>query len=179
MQEKINLYLDMDGCLTEFIVLSGQEQHRLYEKGYFRSLRPQIGVIFGLRLFMRQHPKINCYILSAYLRDSRWAKKEKEEWLREFFPDIPKAHWLFVPCGQEKSSVLRKGETGILLDDHSPNLKEWVKSPRNYGIKLINPINGAGKNWTGARIRYDLPPEEFAKELYRFVEKVGKGEEVY
>lgn len=165
-----NLYIDMDGCLAEFIVLDQSQQYRLYEKGYFLNLRPQESVIEGLRYFMPQHPEINCFILSAYLRDSKWALQEKIMWLDRFFPELEESKRYFVPCGCDKSIVTFENEKAFLLEDHSPNLQQWVSgSSSRKGIKLINPINGSGRNWKGDRIRYDLSPEKFSEELFEII----------
>ena len=170
----VNLYIDMDGCLAEFIVLDEKQQYRLYERGYFQNLKPQKGVIEGMRLFMRKHPEINFFILSAYLTDSKWALSEKKEWLETNFPDVKKENWIFVRCGQDKGDVVKKEGINILLDDHSPNLQHWVRKPQNKGVKLVNMINGKGQNWKGYRLRYDMMPETFSDELYSIINKEKK-----
>lgn len=157
------LFVDLDGTLAEFKYAESMDI--LYEKGYFLNLRPIPGTIAGLRCFMKEHPEIEVYVLSAYLGDSKWALQEKIMWLDTYFPELEEEHQLFVKCGQLKSDVPLKNQNAFLLDDHSPNLMDWEDAGFK-GIKLLNGINGKGRKWKGETISSALTAAEFAARLY-------------
>ena len=159
------LYIDMDGTLCEFVPAERMED--LYVQGYFLNLRPLRSVLAGIRCFMKKYPQIKVCVLSAFLGDSKWALQEKALWLSRNIPELSEDP-CFVKCGTLKSDVPLAGENAFLLDDHSPNLCEW-EAAGFKGVKLLNGINGKGKTWKGATLSYMLPPEEFADELYAYI----------
>ena len=160
------LYVDLDGTLAEFNYAPSMDV--LYEKGYFLNLNPIPGVLEGIKEFMRSHPEIRVYVLSAYLADSKYALQEKTMWLDRNLPELDSESQLFVKCGETKALVPFPGENAFLLDDHSQNLLDWEKAGFK-GIKLLNGINGKGKKWGGSRISAALSPDVFAKELYALI----------
>lgn len=143
--EKQRLFVDMDGTLAVFKPVD--ELETLYEEGYFKRLAPQRNVVEAVRKIIMEHPEIEVNILSAYLTDSEYALKEKNEWLDRYLPEIDQDHRIFVACGADKKEGIRDGirKTDFLLDDYTKNLNEW--QPPARGIKLLNGINHTRGSW--------------------------------
>lgn len=151
MLDRPILFLDMDGTAT---VWKTVETERLYEKGYYRSLRPHSALVKVIRDDIRAGAQV--VILSHYLSDSDYALTEKMEWVDEFIPEIKNR--LFVPYGICKAEyvceyfgIKRLSSNFVLLDDYSTNLFEW-QLYGGTGIKFLNNCNGTGLRWKGARI---------------------------
>ena len=155
----IKLYLDMDGTLAEWRSASSEDD--LLTPGYFASLNPQWNVVMGVERFCLMHPEVEPIVLSCVLPGT--AADEKREWIKKYAPFIEKC--IFVSSSREKAEHVNPDEINILLDDHTPNLQEFVKQKNNYAIKLINPINGKNGCWQGPRISYELEVGSFANQL--------------
>ncbi len=155
------LFVDMDGTLAVFKPVD--EMETLYEEGYFKTLEPQRNVVEAVRQIIKNHPEIEVNILSAYLTDSSYALKEKNEWLDRYLPEIDREHRIFMPCGTDKKEAIKDGirSNDFLLDDYTKNLNEW--QPPARGIKLLNSINHTRGSWPHDRIRYDRNPAELAQ----------------
>lgn len=147
---KQRLFVDMDGTLAVFKPVD--EMETLYEEGYFKTLEPQRNVVEAVRQIIKDHPEVEVNILSAYLTDSRYALKEKNEWLDRYLPEIDQKHRIFVACGTDKKEGIRGGirSNDFLLDDYTKNLNEW--QPPARGIKLLNGINHTRGSWPHDRI---------------------------
>lgn len=157
--ERPRLFVDMDGTLAEFDPTKTIED--LYQPGYFQNLKPNINVVRGIKNLL-ERKQSDVYILSAYLSDSKYALREKKEWIKRYIPELKPERLIFLPCGRDKAQHIRDKfylnslrRTDILLDDHSPNLLAWELAG-GRGIKLINSINGRGEKWTGERISYEI-----------------------
>jgi 5'(3')-deoxyribonucleotidase len=163
------LFVDMDGVLARFTPVD--EIERLYEKGYFRSLEPQLNVIGAVR-DIAAAGGTEVYILSGVLRDSDYAWDEKIDWLKEYLPELQDGKTIFTPCGIPKTDqsqwFLARGgiadtarfpitEKDILLDDYTANLTDW-EAAGGTGIKLVNDINHKKGIWKGFAINYMSPP---------------------
>lgn len=149
--EKTRLFVDMDGTLAVFNPTKKLED--LFEEGYFRNLEPYREVVEAIRQIVTCEPNLEVFILSAYLTESKFALKEKNEWLDEYLPEIDQAHRCFCPCGTSKADYVpgkEIKETDTLLDDYTINLNDF--DPPGVGIKLLNGINDTHKSWKGERI---------------------------
>lgn len=172
---KKRLFVDMDGTLAVFNPTKKLED--LYEKGYFRELKPYQTVVDAIKHIIQNEPDIEVFVLSAYLTDSHFALQEKKEWLDEHLPELDTEHRLFCPCGSDKGAVVPGGiqHTDRLLDDYTHNLMLW--SPPGIGLKLLNGINDTHKTWKGARIDKEQTGKEIAEEIIQDFEKsVGEGD---
>ena len=151
--EAKRLFVDMDGTLAVFNKVEQIED--LYKRGYFRTLTPNENVVKAIRDIKENHPEIEVKVLSAYLSDSKYALDEKNEWLDEYLPEIPKEDRIFPPCGKDKSDYVPGGYdyNDYLLDDYTKNLILW--SPPGQGIKLLNGINHTHKTWKGNCIDFN------------------------
>ena len=170
MKEKINLFVDMDGCLCEWKDACVEE---LYEKDYFRNLKPYRNVVEAVKMAMK-HPRIEVFILSAYLPDSEFALAEKQSWLDEMFgPELDAGHRLFVSTRESKCKAVNRPlvKNDILLDDYSHNLVQW-QNAGGTGVKLINHINGKGQVWQYSRCYQDDEPGRI---LHSILQAAGQG----
>lgn len=147
-------FYDMDGTLTEWREIADEKE--LYRKNYFLSLRPNEAVIESARKLSAAGEEV--YILSCVLTDSRYAREEKESWLRKYVPFIPEERWIFVPYGESKPRYLTKrlgiaeltpGE--VLIDDYSENLRDWSAN-NGLAVKVMNGRNGTKGTWKGLRV---------------------------
>ena len=159
------LFVDMDGTLAKYQPVDTMEV--LFEEGYFRNLEPQQNVVAAVKKIIEKYPEVQVYIMSSVLTDSKYALKEKNEWLEQYLPEIDKEHRIFPPCGENKLDYV-PGEishTDYLLDDYTKNLKQW--EPPARGIKLLNGINHTNETWKGSMLRYDKEPERLADDIVR------------
>ena len=154
------LFVDMDGTLAVFTPV--RELETLYEKGYFLDQAPHENVVAAIKEIIADYSDVEVNILSAYLTDSPYALKEKNEWLDKYLPEINQANRVFVPCGSDKKDGIARGirEDDFLLDDFTKNLHDW--QPPARGIKLLNSINHSKGSWEHDRIRYDRDPTDLA-----------------
>ena len=156
------LYVDMDGTLAEFRSVPIAE---LYREGYFRELAPQENVVEAVRRLLANPNGIQVRLLSCYLKDSKFALKEKQEWIRRHIPELS-ADALFLPCGVSKAGFVSEG--GFLLDDFTDNLLVWEESGRK-GIKLYNNINGTKGRWKGFSVNAASSPDLIAGSIEKFM----------
>lgn len=157
--DKPRLFVDMDGTLAVFQPVDTLE--KLYEPGYFLNLTPQMNVVEAVHM-LQLRDDVEVYVLSAVLSDSQYAKKEKNEWLDIYLPDVDAEHRIFVPCGDDKTWYVpgKLLENDVLLDDYTLNLNDW--EPPARGLKLLNGINGTKGTWQKSRISIEHPAEELA-----------------
>lgn len=119
-------FIDMDGVLAVFNNNIKSEEE-LYKKGYFKNLSPQNNILDAVKWLADEN---EVYILSCYLKESKYALDEKISWLKEYIPEIPENHYLFVPCGNKKTDYVPwgVGPYDILVDDYGENIKAWKEA---------------------------------------------------
>lgn len=167
---KNRLFVDMDGTLAEFKTVDTLET--LYEENYFLCLRPQKNVVDAIRELATSEPKIEVFILSSVLPDSKYALKEKNLWLDAYLPQIDYEHRLYPPCGLDKKEYIASSYGGVserdyLLDDYSLNLHSWESPAR--GIKLLNGNNGTRGTWQSDCISAEKSGEVLADSIRSIV----------
>ena len=176
-KQKHRLYVDMDGTLAEFKVVTYEEQ--LFEERYFADLKPQENVVKAIKDIIENNPEIEVFVLSAYLTDSNYALKEKNEWHDRYIPEIQRAHRVFVPCGTDKKAVIADlSKSDYLLDDYTKNLNDW--EPPARGVKLLNNINNTHGTWQGDRLDFNRDPKSLAESIVSIMngEKIRDREEI-
>lgn len=163
----MRLFVDMDGTLAKW---NNVEFEELFEKGYYRNLEPNWDIVNEVNALISEGE--NVYILSAYLTESDYAKKEKQEWVKQYLPELPEEKQIFVPYGTNKAEYLKEHYSPItnqdyLVDDYTKNLNEW-KEFGGTGVKYINGINHTRKTWNGLMI-YEKTPHCNNTNLFNFI----------
>lgn len=161
--EARRLFIDMDGTLAVFREVDTLET--LYEEGYFASLPPQETVVAAVRELRARNPELEIYVLSAVLSDSKYALKEKNEWLDQYLPELDRQHRIFPPCGANKRDYIPAGlnSSDVLFDDYTKNLIDW--EPPAKGVKCLNGINHTNGTWQGARVSIARDASQLAEAL--------------
>lgn len=175
MTQKNRLFVDMDGTLARFHDQASYLE-RMWEKDFFLDLKPFSSMTKGIRLFMKQHPDVEVFILSSkILGDPPYCEEEKNRWLDKRLPEIDTAHRLFPPVGVSKAEYIEGGitENDWLLDDYNRSLYQWQAAGGSV-VKCHNNVNqlglGAyggdrGQRWAGAMVHTEDSPEMVAAEL--------------
>ena len=168
------IYVDMDGTLCVFGHVDSFEE--LLEKGYFLNRPPMENVIEAVKI-LEEETDIEVHILSAYLEENKYAKKEKKLWLKKYLPWLDKERIHLVKCGISKFSVAKSNNLNVadavLLDDYSVNLREWG----SVAIKVMNGINGNNGSWKGKpSVSAFDKPEKIAEDIVKIVKKGEKNE---
>lgn len=133
------IYVDMDGTLFQWNRLKSKEYpdgvtlEMVYSPGYFRNLKPNLGI---LELVNALHDK--GYDIKIASKSSYTAIKEKFDSLMEYLPFLNKNDIYFIPLNANKSDFLPNIKSNdILIDDYNPNLDEFKGSV----IKCVTDIN--------------------------------------
>lgn len=172
---KKRLFLDMDGTLARFHDVDKQFIEAMWQQGFYAGLEPFENMVEGVRLFIKQHPEVDVYILSAFLNtEDMFVVGEKNEWLDKYLPEIAWKNRVFIPAGENKAEALGGiGPNDYLLDDYNKNLHEF-EAAGAFSIKFRNDVNHQGKGayggekgalWEGSIVSYDSSPEELAEQL--------------
>ena len=145
-------FIDMDGTLAKWNDVQFEE---LFEEGYYKNLEPNINVVNTVKRLLNHEQDV--YILSAYLEESKYAKKEKIEWLQKYIPELNKDKYILLPYGEVKTNYIegKIGKDDILLDDYTKNLLEWEKEG-GFAIKLRNGINHNKGIWKGMTVSHNF-----------------------
>lgn len=159
---KYILGVDLDGTAGEFRIVP---LDRLYEERYFAELAPHQNLCDAVNAIARdKESEIDVVVVSAYLTDSDYALKEKNEWCDTHLSAIDEAHRIFIPNGENKAdyiaryieenyAVMPRGNF-TMLDDYTPNLND-VDKAGYHAVKFMNEINGTHGTWQGDSIRFD------------------------
>ena len=165
------LFVDMDGTIAVWRTAVTIEE--LFEKDYFRRLGCYDNVINAIKLLHDDY-NVQLCVLSAYLEDSEYAVKEKNEWLDTHAPFIDKR--LFCPTHRSKFEVVKEvygafDKRSVILDDYSKNLHEWTGAG-GTGIKLLNGVNGTNGTWTGPSVNRFYSPNSIARSILEVLETI-------
>lgn len=163
----MRIFVDMDGTLAKW---NNVEFEELFEEGYYRNLEADEKILNEVNHLIKQGEDV--YILSAYLTESDYAKKEKQEWVKQHLPQLPEEKQIFVPYGTNKAEYLKEHYSPItnkdfLIDDYTKNLIEW-KEFGGIGVKYLNGINNTRGTWQGLRI-YEKTPYCNNTTLFNFI----------
>lgn len=132
-ENKINVYVDMDGVIANFSAEKNAVERFATEKGFFKSLQVMNKWAFESLL---NNSQINLFVLSA--SPNRQADKDKMAFLKFHFPQIKKSQVIFCRNGQNKADFMRT-KNGVLLDDYGKNCREW-RERGNLAIQVKRPL---------------------------------------
>lgn len=163
------LFIDMDGTLARFHD-EAQYLERMYENGFFQNLKPFENAVEGIKLFIKQNPETEVFILSSEINDQ--CLLEKRAWLREYLPEIDIDHQIMAGIDRSKASYVRDfSQNDVLWDDYNDALEQWSKKG-GISVKCKNNINHRGLNgtlWSGSLVDNSKSPVEIANDLYAIV----------
>lgn len=132
-ENKMNVYVDMDGVIADF----NNEPHALErfttEKGFFKSLKVINKWAFEM---LMNNKEINLFVLSA--SPNKQADNDKMAFLKFHFPKLKRKQVIFCRNGQNKADFM-KTEKGVLLDDYGKNCIQW-RERGNVAIQVKRPL---------------------------------------
>lgn len=148
------LFIDMDGTLAKY---HDEDQYlkRMWEKDFFRNLKPFENMVAGIKEFIKMQPDVEVFIISAAI-NSEYCVGEKHAWLNEHLPEIPRENRLFPPGGESKARYINMwtskavSKDDYLLDDYNKGLFDFQKSG-GTAIKCHNNINHKGLGLHGGQ----------------------------
>ena len=150
----MRIFVDMDGTLAKW---NNVEFEQLFEKGYYRNLEPNEYLLNNVNNLIRQGEDI--YILSAYLTESDYAKTEKQEWVKQYLPELPEEKQIFVPYGTNKAEYLKEHYSPITNEDYyCYAIKEGylhqnvLTFEANKGVTNVNDIIKGIKNLASDKV---------------------------
>ena len=172
---KKRLFLDMDGTLAQFHDVDKTFIEAMWQEGFYVGLKPFQNMIEGVREFIKEHPEVDVYVLSAVLdTDPPFVVDEKNAWLDRYLPEISAERRIFTRAGHNKADYI--GEVSArdyLVDDYNKNLREF-EAAGAHSIKFRNDINHQGKGayggekgslWNGPMVSFDSSSKDIAKQL--------------
>lgn len=135
-KDKKVVFYDMDNVLAKWCEY-GRDLDILKSKkhlteGYFRNLPVVEGSIEALKKLCEKG--VDVRILSS-CEITPYCKKEKREWIKEFFPFLNEEKICLVDKGESKLKFFEPN--AVLVDDYGPNLEEW----HNNGGIAIKKVN--------------------------------------
>lgn len=172
---KKRLFIDIDGTLAQFHDADKMFIEAMWTQGFYISLKPFDNIVAAVKLFIKENPNVEVYVLSAVLDTiPPFVVGEKNEWLDTYLPEVPKERRIFTRAGENKADYI--GEIGpgdYLLDDYNKNLHEF-EAAGGHSIKFRNDVNHkglgayggeAGRLWGGSIISYNDTPQALAYDL--------------
>ncbi len=160
-------FFDMDGVLAEY--KNGCDESDLAQKGYFRNLAPEENMVKALSMLLEDSERLGirlCVLTKVYPSLFPCSLREKEEWRREYLPDLFDSEFIMVngeECEKSEaiSALLGAGlnEDYFLIDDYNQNLAEWAEAG-GTPVKYVNAINDTHRSFVGHRLSYQMTPQE-------------------
>lgn len=163
------VYIDMDGTLARFHDADKMFIEAMWTPGFYVNLKPFEEFVEAVKLFIKQNPDVDVYVLSAVLdTEPPFVVGEKNAWLDKYLPEIDKEHRIFTRAGEDKSDYIdMQACECFLIDDYNKNLYEF-EAAGGTSIKFHNDVNhrglgefggSKGNLWEGAIVHYDSSPE--------------------
>lgn len=136
------IFFDMDGTIAKFYH-DKKCLEKMYEKGYFLSLKPYALAKYVNELAAACPSKVG--ILTACI-DSPTCEQEKRAWLNIHCPNVLPENRIFIMQGESKAEAVKEWDKNhnpmILVDDYSKNIYDWQMCGDNYiAIKYFNGMN--------------------------------------
>lgn len=125
----MKFYYDLDDTLADFNAQPNAMERFRHEKGFFYNLKPTALVQRITKLPTEIH------ILSTSPNEQ--ADNDKKAWVKKHLPQVKDENIILVRDNSEKA---RYAHGNVLVDDHTPNLLDWI-SNGGYAIKVANYHN--------------------------------------
>lgn len=149
---KKRIFFDMDGVLAKWNQNASIEE--VAAPGYFLNLELEDCVAKTMEYLIFAGYEVQ--ILTSVFNDNH-SREEKIKWLKNNCPFF-KGKINFCVYGESKAKVVNATEQDILIDDFTPNLKDWC----GIGIKFLNGINGTKGTWDGYTVSGKSTPQIIA-----------------
>ncbi len=164
--KKKTIWVDFDGTLVPFDPTKTLEE--VGQPGYSLNLPIIESIVLCIKKAYEAGYQVK--ILSAIL--NKYAKKDKSQKIASlpYGEEILKGS-RFVQYGESKTQFMQQGD--ILVDDFSPNLREWEEAG-GIGIKVYNGINGTKGTWKGYSIHSTASPENCVKQFMGILSVIDK-----
>lgn len=167
--DRPRLFVDMDGTLAVWntleIDIKRFEEVRniralvdeiLYLDGYYEYLSSNQNVVDAVDDLI-QEDEVDVYVMTCVMddKDGVSPREGKRAWLKNYLPNLPEDHYIFVPDGEDKSIYIPGSisKNDYLLDDYTHNLALWEMSG-GTGIKFLNGVNHTKQTWLGNMVSY-------------------------
>lgn len=123
----MKIFYDMDNTIALFSHKANPDMalERMFEEGYFRNLPIMPNAMETLAGLQWEGHEV--FILSACI-NTPYCKQEKQQWIENYLPFIPKSNIILCEVGQNKAEIIGNVENCILVDDYKKNLIEWKKA---------------------------------------------------
>lgn len=158
----MKIYCDMDGFLAKWNPEASIEE--VTAPGYFTNREMETKVADAMKMMIRDGYDVQ--ILTSVFNDDH-SRKEKIRWLEINCPFFDTRKVNFCVYGENKSESVAASAEDILIDDFTPNLKEWT----GIGIKFLNGINGTKGTWDGYTVSVNSSASVLASTIEAIAEK--------
>lgn len=125
------LYIDMDGTIADFNNEPRALERFRDERGFFFKLKPLMRNIEAVKNAMDKGYPV--YIITASPHEK--ADADKLRWLAKYLPTLDTDRVIIMRLGENKTSHMRT-KYGVLFDDYSKNLREWICHDNNRAVKV-------------------------------------------
>ncbi len=158
----MTVYVDVDGTLTEWNSEAGPDLWTLAKYIWMCKVMPNM--IRAVILIIKALGKDKVRFLTASISDAASVEKKKmiRSLLERSVGDIPDDMFIIVPYGHKKTDYVDPRK-GVLLDDYSKNLHDWINNGGAAAVKVRNNCNGKNGTWKGNSVHYTQTPESIAR----------------